>query len=92
MAFSTAGLTRVSSGPIRMWTYTTTDTYSGTVDQADYFLDTGLASQTGVAAEIPHIRPNDIIIIAAATGGTDTFHVVGVLTSTSTAITTQAIV
>ena len=92
MAFALAGLTRVSSGPIRLWTYTTTDTYTGTVDQAGYFLDAGLASQTGVAAEKPHIRPNDIIICACATGGTDTFHVLGVLTSTSAAITTQAIV
>lgn len=89
MAFDISNLTRISSGPIQVWTYTTTDTYTGTVDQANYFLDANLAAQTGAQ---PHIQPNDVIICACATGGTDTFNIVGVLTSTSTGITTQAIV
>lgn len=87
MAFDIAGLSRISSGPIRVWTYTTTDTYTGTVDQAGYFLDPGLST-----GDEPMIQPNDVIICACATGGTDTFNIVGVLTSTATAITTQAIV
>jgi len=92
MAFDISNLTRISSGPQQVWLYTTTDTYSGTVDQSGYFLDPGLADQTGVSAEKPMIRPNDFILCACATGGTDTFNIVGVLTSTDIAITTQAIV
>lgn len=89
MAFDISNLTRVSSGPIRLWTYTTTDTYTGTVDQADYFLDPAMAQEDN---DVPIMQPNDVIICACATGGTDTFNIVGVLTSTKTGITTQAIV
>lgn len=87
MAFDISNLTRISSGPQQVWVYTTTDTYTGTVDQANYFLDPGLTT-----GDTPHIQPNDFILCACATGGTDTFNIVGVLTSTATAITTQAIV
>jgi hypothetical protein len=88
VAFDISNLTRISAGPQQVWVYTTTDTYTGTVDQANYFLDPTLKSSDSG----PHIQPNDFILCACATGGTDTFNVVGVLTSTVTGITTQAIV
>ena len=91
MAFAIAGLTRISAGPQQVWVYTTTDTYTGTVDQADYFLDPNLANQQTTDAA-PNIHANDFILCSCATGGTDTFNIVGVLTSTMTGITTQAIV
>ena len=88
MALDMTNLTRVSSGPIRLWTYKTTDTYTGTVDQAAYFLDPVLLQEDN---DVPIIQPNDVIICACATGGTDTFNIVGVLTSTKTAITVKLI-